>query len=474
MTGHLLVFVLGLSLTPIVIKVSGPETYGAYILFLSFMGTIFGISSMGVGTSAKRLLPSTDNFEERAKKFYPQVWFQTLSVCLLGCVSAIIYIHFESTLKWQFKGVSAWIIPLYLVAYTAYSQGTDYFRYTHRVGIFNISTVAQPTLFVFISLGIYWHIDVLNAGSLIKSLILASATVGGLIFILIHREIGIHFSLFKIEELVKEIRIGFPLVLSYLVDFILTGGDRYIIASMLSVKDVGFYTPAYTIGSMAIILPKVFGVVLPPLISQCVDAGDEAGAKRLSDQVTRIFLIISIPYVVGAMLLGKEVLRLYANDDVAEAAWPVISIVAIASIFYGLVMIKANILFVRLKIGELFYINLISAVVNILLNITLIYMFGNVIVAAIAALASYFLSYLLLSQKIKEDPIDLSIDSTDMFHILFSSAGMALAMIVFFRVFNLHGVAEVALGGLVGSAVYLALIFMQPANREIIKALRER
>lgn len=478
LAGHLLVFVQGLVLTPIVIKVSGPETYGAYILLLSYMGIMFGISSMGVGISAKRWLPSTENFAERAKKFYPQFWFQTLSVSLLGCVSAIVYVNLVTSPQWQFAGFAAWMVPVYLVAYTAYSQGTDYFRYTHRVGMFNISTVAQPYLFVSLALGIYWITDVLNAGSLIASLTLASATIGSLMFFRIYREIGIHFQLFKRQDLAKEIKLGFPLVLAYLVDVMLSGGDRYIIAAMLSVRDVGLYTPAYTLGSLAMILPKVFGVVLPPLISQRVDAGDEAGAKRLSDQVTHIFLLVSIPYVVGALVLGKEVLRLYANDEVAEATWPVISIVAVASIFYGLMLIKANILFVRLKTGALFHINLISAVLNIVLNIVLIYLFGNVIVAAIATLASYLLSYLLLRQKIKGDPIDLSIDKGELLRILLCTAGMALAMILADEMSDLHGVAEVGLGVLVGCAAYLALILAQPANRagfaQLVLAVRAR
>jgi len=476
--GHLLVFIQGLVLTPVVIKVSGPETYGAYILLMAYLGLMFGISSLGVGISAKRWLPGTADLSQRARLFYPQFWFQILSVTLLGSVSAIVYVSIETAPQWQFTGFSAWIVPVYLVAYTVYSQTTDYFRYTHRVGMFNISTVAQPYLFVGLALGIYWITNVLNAGSLIASTTIASALIGSLLFLRLYREIGIRFPPFHRQDLGKEIRLGFPMVLAYVVDVVLSGGDRYIIAAMLSVRDVGLYTPAYTLGSLAMVLPKVFGVVLPPLISQRVDAGDEAGAKRLSDNVTNIFLVVSIPYVVGALVLGKEVLRLYANDEVAEATWPVIYIVAIASIFYGLMLIKANILFVRLKTGALFHINLISATLNIVLNIILIYLFGNVIVAAIATLASYLLSYLLLSHKNKGDPIDLSIDLGELLRILLCTAGMALAVVLVDEMSDLHGIAEVGLGVLVGCAAYLALTFAQPANRagfaQFVLAVRAR
>lgn len=452
-------------LVPFVIKVSGPETYGVYVLMLSYVSIMFGISSMGVGISAKRWLPSTQNLAERPDKFYPQLWFQTLSVTFLGCLSVIAYVNFETATYWELSGFSAWIVPAYLLAYTACSQGTDYFRYTHRVGMFNISTVAQAYLFVGLALGVYWITDVLNAGSLFVSLTIASAAIGCWTFLRIYREIGIRFQLFKRQDLAKEIKLGFPLVLVYLVDVILSVGDRYIIAAMLSVRDVGIYAAAYTLGSLAMVLPKVFGVVLPPLISRRVDAKDEAGAKKLVDNASHIFLLISVPYVAGALVLGKEVLQLYANHEVAEGAWPVICIVAIASIFYGLMLLKANILFVRLKTSALFHVNLIAALLNILLNILLIYLFGNVIVAAIATMVSYFLSYLWLSNKTKEDSMDLSIEISRLLSIMLCTAGMALVIVLAIEMSNLHGAALVGMGVSVGCATYLTLFFMQPSNR---------
>lgn len=468
--GQLLVFAQGLVLTPVVIKVSGPETYGAYILLLSYISIMFGISSLGVGISAKRWLPSAEPVD-RADRFYPQCWFQMLSVTLLGCVSAIVYENLDLPPQWKFSGFSGWIVPLYLLAYTAYSQGADYFRYTHRVGIFNAATVVQPYLFISLAFGIYWTTTALNAGSLIASLTIASALTGSLLFFGIYREIGIQVQGFKRQEFSKEIRLGFPLVLAYLVDVVLSGGDRYIIAAMLSVKDVGLYSPAYMIGSLAMVLPKVFGVVLPPLISQLIDRADAVAAKSLSDNAVRIFLAVSIPYVVGAAIIGQEVLRLYANDEVAEAAWPVIPIVATASTFYGLMLIRVNILFVRLKISSLLRINLICAVLNMAINIVLIYLFNSIVVAAIATLTTYLLSYQLLGKQLKGDAIDLSIDIGDLVRVLACSLGMAFTMVLATELSSLKGATAVGLNLIIGSAAYLALMLAQPSIRARIVQL---
>lgn len=473
LAAHLLVFLQGLVLTPIVIKAAGPDIFGAYVLLISYLGIVFGISSMGVGVSAKRWLPGISDPAERAALFYPQFWFQILSALFLGACSVAAYAVLSDSLHSQFHGFSVWLLPAYLFSYTLYSQTSDYFRYTHRVGIYNVLGVAQAYLFVFLAIGQFWIARVLDAGSLVLSLVLSSSLVGGLLFFLIFREIGFRLILPELNGLGKEIRLGVPLVLAFLVDVILASGDRYIISLMLSVRDVGIYAPAYTLGSLVMVLPKVFGVVLPPLIAQRIDAGDVLGAKRLLTGASKVFLLVSIPYAVGAAILGKEVLRLYANDEVAEAAWPVISIVAIASTFYGLILIRANMLFVRLKTGALFQINLVSVGLNIVLNIVLIKLFGNVIVAAIATLASYLFSYLLLDRKLKGEAADLSIDMQWLMRTFLCSAGMALILALLASMLDLHGWFSVAFGVLAGSAAYAVLILMQRSNRAELAQLAQ-
>ncbi len=470
LAGHLLIFVQGLVLTPIVIKVAGAETFGAYVLLISYMGIMYGISSMGVGVSAKRWLPSTTGAAERAARFYPQFWFQMLSVLFLATLSALAYTFLATSAKWQFAGFSAWMIPTYLIAYTVYSQGTDYFRYTHRIGTFNISTVAQPYLFVFLAVGIYWATDILNIGSLMVSLIIACATLGGLMFVGVHREIGLPWRLPDRPGIAKEIRLGFPLVLAYLVDVILSGGDRYIIAAVLSVGDVGAYVPAYALGSLAMVLPKVFGVVLPPLISQRIDAGNDEGARKLSEGAAQVFLLMSVPYALGALILGKDVLTFYASVEVARVAWPVIPIVAVASIFYGLILLKANLLFVRMKTGVLMQINVMSAILNVGLNLILLQLFRDVVMAALATLASYAFTYFLVARKLQDDRADFSPNLSSFSSLVLPSTGM-LVCLVALEMSAPAGFLATLLKVFAGLASFLALVLMDRKARARVAAV---
>jgi O-antigen/teichoic acid export membrane protein len=478
LAGHLLIQLQGLVLIPVVVKVSGPAVFGGYVLLLSYASIVFGVSSLGVGISAKRWLPGIAVMAERAARFYPQFWFQIASVTVLGLASVAMLPDVTAALAWHLPGFSSWMLLPYLLAYTLYSQVTDYFRYTHRLGIFNVSTVAQPYLFIALSIAVYWATRRLDVGVLVSALATACGTVGLVLFFKMYREMGIHCTVPGRGELGKELKLGLPLVLSYLVDVLLSGGDRYIIAGVMSIRDVGVYVPAYTLGSLLMVLPKVFGVVIPPVISQSVDAGDEAAAKKVSLGAARVFVIFSAPYIVGAWLVGKEVLRLYATAEIAETAWPVTGIVAVASVFYGLILIKSNILFVRLKTVALFRINLVTGVLNVALNIVLLKLFGNVIVAAINAMAAYIVSYVLVSRVLKADAIDFSLDPRWLLHVLVSAAGMAIVMVLCLSLLPYQGLVLLGLAAILGLVAYATLTLLHRPNRaellSLVYALRAR
>jgi O-antigen/teichoic acid export membrane protein len=457
---HLLVLIQGLILTPIVLKVAGPEVYGAYLLALSYLGIMFGVSSLGVGATSRRKLPGFDAADDRARLFFPPFTFHLAVVFGVSILSMLAYEVGHASGILHLSGFSSWMIPAYLVAYVLYSQTTDYFRFTHRLGIFNTATVAQPYLFIGIVLTIYFLTEALNPGTLIFSATIAFLMVAAPQLFLLHKDIGLGFRLSRWQELRAEIRIGFPLILSYVVDVILAGGDRYIIAAILSVRDVGFYVPAYTIGSLALVLPKMFGVVLLPLLSQRVDAGDIAGARRLIEGATRVFLLVSIPFVVGAFLLGESVLRIYATDEIAREAWPVIPLVAFGMVFYGLVLLNINLLFIRLRTGVMFRINAGLAVLNIVLNAVLLKLFAHVAVAAIATLVSYFISYVWLMRNLRDDELTVPIDLVWLAKLVVAAFAMGGAILLMGNAVKSSGIFALLTGMATGIAVFAVIIHL--------------
>ena len=406
--GHILVYMKGIILMPIIIKTVGVTIYGGFVLFSSLLGIFFGISSFGAGFRAKRFMPSAADMTARRSLFYPQFFFQMLSILLLSLLLTLLNRQINIYIFKNEINYSVLIIPLYLFCYVLYSQGTDYFRYTSRVNYMTMAGISFPYIHIgFILLFLYcYHFISINV--LVMSHAVSAFLIAIPCFWIIFREIGLRFSFYDIKGLVSDIKLGFPLVLGFIVDFILAGSDRYFIAFYLSVYAVGCYNPGYALGSLIIFIPKAMGTALPQLMSKATDSNNEYEAQRMLNYALKIFLLLAIPFIFGSMVLGKPILTLLANREVAENAYLITPIVALGTLFYGLNIILSNVLFVRMKTYAMFKMNLFASVFNLLANLILLYFFRNIIVAAITTFVSYFLVFIYINKIVKMEvwPVD--------------------------------------------------------------------
>ncbi len=396
--GHLLISAQGIIIMPLIIKTVGVTIYGGYVLLTVLLGFVFGISSLGVGFRSCRYLPSTRDAAGRRQLYYPQFCFQLASLTLL----ALLLIVFSPLLvKYFLKNevaFSVWLILPYLLFYFLYSQTTDYFRYTHRLNYFNYATIAYAYLMVALMVLTYtvFHrlsVNVLLSLRLFSSLLVALALGARMI-----REIGVKPSLPTLGRIVDDIRLGLPLIISYVVDLIISSSDRYLIAAFISVTAVGYYNPGYMLGSLIVFYPKVSGVVLPPLLAQAVDSGRQEEANTMVNYAVKGFLLLAIPFLVGAAVLSKPLLTMFTNAEVAGQSFLVTPVVAAAMLFFGLTLLIANVLFIRLQTATLFKVNALGAVLNLSLNLALLYAFRNILVAACTSLLSYLVVFLILSR----------------------------------------------------------------------------
>jgi len=392
---------------PIIIKTIGVKVYGGYGILTSIVGFVMGISSLGVGFRRSRFLPSARDNHERQALFYPQLSFNFASLMLASMLLIFVYPALDN---YFFKGevlFSIWLIVPYYIFYFLYGQTTDYFRYTHRINYFNFSTLTFACLNVtlillFYSLAFNLTINVLFTIQIISSILVALPLTIKMV-----QEIGFRFAIPNLEFIAEDIKLGFPLVLVYLVDYVLIFSDRYVIAAFMSIAAVGYYNAAYALGSVIVLLPKISGVVLPPLISQAVDTGNESEAQSMVNYTIKGFLLVAIPFVVGSAVMSKSLLTLLANAEVADKAFLVTPIVSLGIIFYGLNIIFSNILFVRLKTTAIFKMNCIAGIINLGFNLLVFYFMKNILIAAISTFLSYFVAFVFIHRVVVVDwPID--------------------------------------------------------------------
>jgi O-antigen/teichoic acid export membrane protein len=348
-TGHILVYMKGIILMPIIIKTVGVTIYGGFVLLTSILGIVFGLSSFGAGFRANRFMPSAADITARRNLFYPQFFFQIISILLLSLLLILLDRQINIYIFKNEINYSVLVIPCYLILYVIYSQGSSYFRYTSRVHYMTAATLCFPYFHIGFILLFFYGYHFININVLVLSQTLSAFLIAAPCFWIIFREIGVKFSFYNLEGLVSDIKLGFPLVLNFIVDFILAGSDRYFIAFYMTVSAVGCYNPGYVLGSLIVFIPKAMGTALPQLMSKAVDSKNEYEAQRMLNYALKIFLLLAIPFIFGSMVLGKPILTLLANSKVAENAYLVTPIVALGTLFYGLNIILSNVLFVRMK-----------------------------------------------------------------------------------------------------------------------------
>lgn len=395
--GNFLVTVQAIILIPVIIKIAGVEVYGGYVLLSSIVALIYGISAFGVGYHRSRYLPSALDRVTRKKLFYPPLIFRFLSLIILSFVFIIFYPVLDNMIFKNEVIFSKWLILPYFVSYFILLDATDYFRYTHKINYFNFGNVSFPYLYIGIAILIYATLNNLSINSLFFSKMCAALLISLPLIVKVVREIGVSIKIPGIQDIKADIKLGFPLVLSYLIDVILSSSDRYLIAYFMSVSFVGYYNPAYLLGSfMIIMLVKVTSIVLPPLLSKSIDSGKENEAYKMVQYSLKGFFILSIPFIVGIAVLSKPILVLIANEEVAKNAYLVSPIVALGSLFYGMNMIFTNVLFVQKKTAAILKINIIATVVNLALNFILLAIFKNILVAAVTTFISYLISFIVI------------------------------------------------------------------------------
>jgi len=373
-----------------------------------------------------RLIPSENELNQKRDLFYFQFFFQILSLCAI----AIVLYLMEDIVKGIFFSKDApysiLIASGVMLSTAFFGQYANYFRYTHRVKYTSIVNFIHPYLHIMLIILAIRFVPILDLNYLMIVLILSYILLSIPIMAMVTKEIGISFPTMKLKKIRDNIRVGFPLILVLIVDFVLSGSDRFMIAFFMTTKDVGYYNPAYTLGVLMIIIPKMIGVALPPLLAHASSSGKEGEVEFLIEKSMKIFLVFSIPYSIGCLIVGDLVIGFLANEEVATASFLIAPLVGLSTIFYGITYIISNTtVYLSMKTKLVFHSYIIAAILNLILNAVLFLIFHKIIIAAITTLISYIIAFIYIQIKTK-NLIKINYHKDELFKIIIASSIMGL------------------------------------------------
>ena len=370
-------------LLPLLTKTLGSYDYGIWAQVQVTISLVLGVVGLGLPYALTRFLPAKTQTEEVREEFwsvFSLVSFTTfvVSLVLVAAAGPIARAFFEGST--EIVRITGLIILIWSLDTTLLSFFRA-FRQMKKYALFVVGdTYIELVVIAFLVLKGYGLLGALWAVLAVRSMIFIP------LLFLINSQVRIkrpHFS--KIKEYLS---FGLPTVPGNLASWVVASSDRYVIGYYLGATSVGIYSAAYGLGSLMIMLAGMLGFVLPSTLSKLYDEGKMEELKTHLSYSLKYFLAVAIPFVFGAAILGKPVLKLLSTAEIAAKGHFVVPLVALSILFYGAYAVIAHILVVAKKTRITGLIWIAAAVVNLGLNIVAVPRFG-ILGAALTTLIAY-------------------------------------------------------------------------------------
>lgn len=205
------------------------------------------------------------------------------------------------------------------------------------------------------------------------------------------------------KELVK---FSIPLMFTGIAGFVMTWTDTLMLGYYKTSEVVGLYNSAAPLAKLLPIFLNSAGFIYPPLATALYAQGKVEELKRVYQVLTKWIFLATLPLFAMMILFPEATIGFFFGAKYLEAS-EALQILALGFMFHVLLGLNGWSLVVIKESNFVMYSTLISAIVNVILNILLIPVYG-IEGVAVATAISYFttnvLNSLRLYQKVKVQP----------------------------------------------------------------------
>lgn len=430
----------------------------AYGQFATVMALSLLVSSFCTGWLQAALLRNYPEWKLRGQEsiLFSSVWLGVLfslgivgSLCLAGWV--LRDTGAGQLLKADLLG---WVFLVVLVT-SVMNMVLAFFRASREVGAFSIFSGLLS--FSRLMGGIVFT---LLLGALASSLISGSAAglflaTGCMIWSLFRRQA--HFAKPNLACLGSLFLFGFPLSIGQFSSQILNVSDRYIISILRNDAEAGLYAINHDIADASVRL-IIMTLMLSgyTAVTECYEKAGREAAERLVSTLSRMYILLALPIVVGTYFTQHDLVLLVADPKYAEGA-DILFWVSFGVFLLGLAQYQDLGLHIARKSGLLASIVTGSACLNIILNLLLVPVLGFR-----ASAYNAFITFAALSIIIpifSRRWLAWSIPWTSLAKIAAALAGMAVVAALLGRTSEIPYI-RLALQTSVGAATYFSLLLL--------------
>lgn len=460
---NILIGLSSLILLPFLTKNLSIQDYGVWIQFTTTVMFIPLLINMGLPYSMNRFLPSEKDKKNIQEGLY-SITFILLFISLIALILIIIFSRELAMALFNDNIYISLVLSVSILINCVWSSFISFFKTFQQMKAYSIFSVIQVYFTVgavILLLYLGYGISGVLTGYLIVQIIVLLFTV----YFVIHQ---IGFSFPKFRNVKEYLSFGIPTVPGNLSYWMVDASDCYIIGIILGTTFVGYYAPGYTLGNIIIMFMMPFAVLLTPLLSVYYDQGQINKVKLYLNYSLKYFLLLSIPATFGLSLLSKPLLIILSTPEIANNGYMITPIVALSTLMYGIYGIISHILILEKKTKIIGYMWIIAAIINLVLNLLFVPIYG-ILAAAFMTLIAYAFTF-LVSWYYSLKFLKFKFDYIFLMKCLFASLLMSI-FIIFMNPINFLGIIITIV---ISSIIYIVIILLlKGIDKKEIKFLKE-
>jgi len=460
--------IVGFISIPIITRIFSPKDYGNYSLAMATV-MIFATFAGWLPMAIIRFYPAYER-DKKLDLFYGRIIRLTIISIL---VITLTYFIFIVSIK---NNISSKLYLLMLIgigvfiAIAIFDVFQHFLRSKRQVGWYSGFAIWKSAVGFGFGIALIFLFK-LGIKSLLWGIILSISFIMLFLWRKVIGSISIIYSKLNLSFVKDLAKYSFPLVIGNLAAWILSLSDRYVLEFFRGSQEVGIYSASYNISEKSImLLATLFMLASTPILIHIWEKEGELKSKIFLNKVTRYYLIICVPAVVGLSVLSKPIIEVMTGNQYFEG-YVIFPFVTSGVLFLGLQKRFNDVLLLYKKTNFIAFSIVVAGLLNLLLNFLLIPKYGY-FAAAITTWISYvFLLFLMiiLSRRFFVWKFPLK----SLIRVTLASAIMGAAVywvgnsLIFSQLINL--ILAIPLGVAVYFAFLLLLGEAQPNEKTMLK-----
>ena len=377
-------------ITPLFVSFLGVKDYGVYIYIISTAEILGMIFALGTGEFLQIYYNNSTNSER--KEYIGNYYLVNL---VMFSLITLLLIFFSEYFGSDFIGIGEeYIVALTLIGILScfpniFLTIAHYQREIKKVYI--LSTVSFIITLLVIIYSIYFEKEFSD----FISLVLVGRFLYLIICIVVLRKISFSFTI-GISRLRKMLSISIFFMFSTIFFYAMTYVDKFLIKKYMTDYDLGIYSLA---SNVAVLLAGVLSSVLFPVVKTKINENIQSNDKLIEiekfgmNSVNVFFL----PELMGLAVYGYNFILFYAGNDFSDSYYYFVILlinvyINLISYFYIQRYLLKN---KKRAVKSMFLINIVSLLVNGVLNIITIPEYG-LLGAAVSSVITYSCQFIFV------------------------------------------------------------------------------